>query len=101
MADDDQDRTREAEAERRAEIESEMERVDQNPEQVEEGSDTLGTQSADSGSPREEEDVEERPEDAATNQEEAQELPDDQQAEQWEAGDEELSEDVHDADDEE
>lgn len=54
MAEDDQDRDREAEAEREAEIESEMERVDQDPDQVQEGSESLGTQSADSGTSRDE-----------------------------------------------
>lgn len=54
MADDDQDRAREKEAEREAEIESEMERVDQDPDEVDEGSENLGTQSADSGAPDDE-----------------------------------------------
>lgn len=52
MADDDQDRTREEEAEREAEIESELERVDEDPDQVDEGSENLGGQSSDSGTPR-------------------------------------------------
>lgn len=53
MAEDDQDRARETEAERKAEITSEMERVGQDPDQVNAGSDSLGTQNAPSGSPRE------------------------------------------------
>lgn len=57
MADDDQDRTREEEAEREAEIESEMSRVDQDPDQVRQGGENLGTQSADSGTPRDEEEA--------------------------------------------
>lgn len=53
MAEDDQDRARETRAEREAEITSEMERVDQDPDQVNEGSDSLGAQNAPSGTPRE------------------------------------------------
>lgn len=52
MAEDDQDRANEMEAEREAEINSEMERVDQDPDQVQEGSENLGRQSAESGTPR-------------------------------------------------
>lgn len=93
MAEDDRDRESEREAEREAEITAEMERVGQNPEQVSEGSESLGTQSADSGEPRQDAAPESTPADAATSQEEAQELPDDQQDEQWEAsgGDERLA----------
>lgn len=54
MAEDDNDRANEAAAEREAEIESEMKRVGQDPDQVSEGSDSLGTQNAESGSPRDE-----------------------------------------------
>ena len=50
MAEDDADRANEYEAEREAEIEDELERVDQDPDQVDAGGD-LGTQNA----PREEE----------------------------------------------
>lgn len=90
MAEDDRDRTREKEAEREAEIESEMERVDQDPDQVREGSEDLGTQSAESGTPRNEEEAEE---------ERPVEPPDEQRSEQGEGagGDEEAPE----ADDEE
>jgi hypothetical protein len=114
MAADDQDRRREAEAELEAEIDSELERVGENPKQVDAGKDSLGTQSAPSGTPHGEpgadeegkdgEDGEEDeeaeaaegasvPDDAATSQEEAQELPDEQQRERWEhaGGDEELA----------
>jgi hypothetical protein len=52
MPEDDNDRASELESEREAEIESEMERVDQDPEQVDEGTDHLGKQSADSGTSR-------------------------------------------------
>ncbi|NUB92905.1 hypothetical protein HT576_18015 [Haloterrigena sp. SYSU A121-1] len=56
MAEDDSDRANEHEAEREAEIEDEMERVDQDPDQVDEGDDDLGKQNA----PREDaEDLEE------------------------------------------
>ncbi len=51
MAEDDADRANEYEAEREAEIEDELERVDQDPDQVDAGDDDLGTQNA----PREEE----------------------------------------------
>lgn len=61
MADDDQNRAREAEAEREAEINSEMERVDQDPDQVDDGSESLGTESAESGTPRDGEDDAESP----------------------------------------
>lgn len=85
MAEDDRDRAREAEAEREAEIASEMERIGRNPEQVSEGSDSLGTQSADSGTPRDR--TEEAPDDAATSQEEARELPDERgESEREESG---------------
>lgn len=43
------------EAEHVAEIDSEMKRVDQDPDQVRVGGEDLGTQSADSGTPRDEE----------------------------------------------
>lgn len=52
MADDDGNRTREAE--REAEAESEMERVEEDPDQVSEGSENLGMQNSDSGTPRDE-----------------------------------------------
>lgn len=58
MADDDQDRTRGREAEREAEIEPEMKRIDQDPNQVDEGSENLGAQNAGIGSPRDEENEE-------------------------------------------
>lgn len=95
MVEDDRDRASETEAERAAEIESELERVGENPEQVDDGSETLGSQSAPSGEVREDERDGADPDDAAINQE-AQELPDDQQAEQWadSGGDEELAEEA-------
>ncbi|WP_440765041.1 hypothetical protein [Natronorubrum sp. DTA7] len=46
MAEDDADRANEYEAEREAEIEDELERVDQDPDQVDAGDDDLGTQNA-------------------------------------------------------
>ena len=49
MAEDDADRTRETEAEHEAEIESELKRVGQDPDQVRDGSDSLGTQRSESG----------------------------------------------------
>ena len=52
MAEDDQDRAREMEAERRAEIESELERIDQDPDRVDDADESLGTQSAPSGTTR-------------------------------------------------
>jgi len=52
MAKDDQDRANEKKAEQEAEINAEMERVGQDPDQVQEGSENLGTQSAPSGEPR-------------------------------------------------
>jgi hypothetical protein len=93
MAKDDQDRAREKAAEREAEIESEMRRVGQNPEQLSDGRDTLGSQSAESGR-HDEADEEEEPDDDVTTQEESQELPDEHQQEQWAdtGGDEELAE---------
>ncbi|USZ72725.1 hypothetical protein [Natronosalvus halobius] len=45
MAEDDTDRTDEYEAEREAEIEDELERIDRDPDEVDEGGD-LGKQSA-------------------------------------------------------
>ena len=60
MAEDDTDRKDEYEAEREAEIEDEMERVDQDPDQVDAGDDGLGKQNA----PREDaEDLEDAEED--------------------------------------
>lgn len=59
MAEDDRDRERERGAEREAEIRSEMERVDQDPDQVSEGSEDLGTQSSPSGHSREEQHADE------------------------------------------
>lgn len=96
MAEDDQDRTREKEAELEAEIDSEMERIGQNPDQVQEGSENLGTQSAASGNPREEATDEAPPDQAATSQEDAREVPDEQQQAQWEGsgGDADLAEEV-------
>ena len=101
MAKDDEDRANEMEAEREAEIEAEMERVGQNPEQVDDGTDSLGTQSAPSGEPRDRELHE--PDDAAASQEESQELPNEQQQGQWEksGGDAERSEEVLEADEDE
>lgn len=56
MAEDDSDRANEHEAEREAEINEELERIDRDPDEVDEGDDNLGTQNA----PREEaEDLEE------------------------------------------
>lgn len=46
MAEDDTDRADELEAEREAEIEEELERIDRNPDEVDEGDDNLGTQNA-------------------------------------------------------
>lgn len=46
MAEDDTDRRDEYEAEREAEVEDELERIDRDPEEVDEGSDDLGTQNA-------------------------------------------------------
>ncbi|MCU4973086.1 hypothetical protein OB955_10065 [Halobacteria archaeon AArc-m2/3/4] len=46
MAEDDTDRADEYEAEREAEIEDELERVDRDPEEVDEGDGDLGTQNA-------------------------------------------------------
>lgn len=71
MAKDDQDRANEMEAEREAEINAEMERVGQDPEQVSEGSESLGTQNAPSGEPREnpdEEDEEDEETEAAADE---------------------------------
>ncbi|MDJ1431702.1 hypothetical protein [Halostagnicola sp. A-GB9-2] len=42
MAEDDTDRKDEYEAEREAEIEDELERVDRNPDEVDDGDDNLG-----------------------------------------------------------
>lgn len=53
MAEDDQDRTQEKQAELEAEINSELERVGKDPDEVDDGSDNLGTQSAPSGTPHE------------------------------------------------
>ena len=57
MAEDDTDRVDELEAEREAEIEEELERIGRDPDTVDDGDDSLGTQNA----PRseEEEDLEE------------------------------------------
>ncbi len=46
MAEDDTDRANEYEAEREAEIEEELERVDRDPDEVDDGDDDLGTQNA-------------------------------------------------------
>lgn len=46
MAEDDTDRQDEYEAEREAEVEDELERIDRDPDEVDEGSDDLGTQNA-------------------------------------------------------
>lgn len=100
MAEDNQDRANEAEAEKEAEIAAEMERVGQDPDQVDAGTESLGKQSAASGEPREEEEAEDEEDpDAETSQEETQELPNEQQREQWEesGGDEELAEEATDA----
>lgn len=51
MAEDDTDRADEYEAEREAEVEEELERVDRDPDEVDDGDDDLGTQNA----PREDE----------------------------------------------
>lgn len=94
MAEDDQDRAREAEAEREAEIEEEMKRVGEDPDQLQDGESDLGKQSAPSGEVREEATPDEQAGDETeTVQEDAQELPDEQQREQWEetGGDAELA----------
>ena len=90
MAEDNRDRA----TEREADIAAELQRIGQNPNQVDEGSDSLGTQSTESGSPRE--GADEPEDDAATSQEEARELPDEQQTEQWaeSSGDGELAEEA-------
>ncbi|WP_121741060.1 hypothetical protein [Natronorubrum halophilum] len=59
MAEDDADRANEYEAEREAEIEDELERVDQDPDQVDDGSGDLGTQNAPREDADELEDIEE------------------------------------------
>ncbi|MFC3957993.1 hypothetical protein [Halovivax cerinus] len=46
MAEDDTDRRDELEAERTAEIEDELERIDRDPDEVNDGDDALGGQSA-------------------------------------------------------
>ncbi|GAB7020147.1 hypothetical protein [Halostagnicola bangensis] len=46
MAEDDTDRKDEYEAEREAEIEDELERIDRDPDEVDDGDDNLGTQNA-------------------------------------------------------
>lgn len=46
MAEDNTDRADEYEAEREAEIEEELERVDRDPDEVDDGDDDLGTQNA-------------------------------------------------------
>lgn len=46
MAEDNSDRANEYEAEREAEIEDELERIDRDPEEIDEGDSTLGTQNA-------------------------------------------------------
>ncbi|OLZ40742.1 hypothetical protein A6E15_06940 [Natrinema saccharevitans] len=46
MAEDDTDRTDEYEAEREAEIEDELERIDRDPDEVDDGDGALGTQNA-------------------------------------------------------
>jgi hypothetical protein len=46
MAEDDADRANEREAEREAEIDEELERIDRDPDAVDEGDDDLGTQNA-------------------------------------------------------
>ncbi len=46
MAEDDTDRADEYEAEREAEIEDELERIDRDPDEVDDGDDDLGTQNA-------------------------------------------------------
>lgn len=55
MAEDDRDSDRERGIQRETEAEAEMEHVDQDPDQVQEGDDSLGTQSAPSGAPRDRE----------------------------------------------
>lgn len=79
MAEDDKDRANETEAEREAEITAEMERVGQDPDQVQEGSENLGTQNAPSGELRED----------ATEEDEAEEAeeeePKDEEEEEREA----------------
>ncbi|WP_254530853.1 hypothetical protein [Natrinema gelatinilyticum] len=52
MAEDDADRATEYEAEREAEIEDDLERIDRDPEEGEEGDDGLGAQNAPRHSPR-------------------------------------------------
>ncbi len=54
MAEENTDRADEYEAELEAEINAELERIGQDPDRVDEGSDQLGTQNAPSGEPREE-----------------------------------------------
>lgn len=55
MAEEDSDRKNEKQAEREAEVEEELERIDRDPDEVDEGDDDLGTQNA----PRsDEEDIE-------------------------------------------
>ncbi|ELY64520.1 hypothetical protein C489_17244 [Natrinema versiforme JCM 10478] len=61
MAEDDSDRANEYEAEREAEIEDELERIDRDPDEVDEGDGNLGTQNA----PREDADDLEEAEEAA------------------------------------
>ena len=51
MAEDDTDRVDEHEAEREAEIEDELDRIDRDPDEVDDGDANLGTQNA----PREDE----------------------------------------------
>ncbi|WP_255168156.1 hypothetical protein [Natrononativus amylolyticus] len=46
MAEDDTDRRDEHEAEREAEIEDELERIDRDPDEVDDGDDDLGKQNA-------------------------------------------------------
>lgn len=55
MAEDNRDRERERAAEREAEIGSELDRIEQDPDQVPEGNEDLGTQSSPSGEPKEDE----------------------------------------------
>ncbi len=65
MAEDDTDRTDEYEAEREAEIEDELERIDRDPDDVDEGDGALGTQNA----PREDADDPEADRDGAAERE--------------------------------
>ncbi|QLG48164.1 hypothetical protein [Natrinema halophilum] len=53
MAEDDADRANEHEAERQAEVNEELERIDCDPDEVDDGDDDLGTQNA----PREDADT--------------------------------------------